>query len=162
MFKVGEYLIYRKSACKIIEIIKNQFNNNDYYVLIPIDDSSLKINVPINNCSSLRPLITKDKLIKIIKKIPDAEIIESDNRLIENEYKKLMNSGEHEDLIRIIKTTYLKNKFRTDNNKKISEKDDFYFNQAEKCLYNEFSLVLGISYEEAKTYVINAVANLSK
>ena len=45
----------------------------------------------------------------------------------------------YEDLIKIIKTTYLRNKERIDNNKKIGGTDDEYFKQAEKYLYNEFS-----------------------
>ena len=41
-----------------------------------------------------------------------------------------MQNGTHEDLIKIIKTTYLRNKERLDNNKKTTDKDNYYFNQA--------------------------------
>ena len=37
------------------------------------------------------------------------------------------------------------------------KKDTNYFNQAEKYLYNEFSVVLGMSYDDTKQYVIDKV-----
>ena len=77
--------------------------------------------------------------------------------MIEYEYKKLINSGRHEDLIKIIKTTYLRNKKRLDSKKKISDKDQHYFLLAEKYLYNEFGTVLNLSYEDVKKYVIYKV-----
>lgn len=73
-----------------------------------------------------------------------------------------MQSGTHEDLIKIIKTTYLRNKERTENNKKIREIDDSYFKKAEKYLYNEFSIVLNKSFEETKEYIINKVLEKEK
>ena len=71
-----------------------------------------------------------------------------------------MQSGTHKDLIKIIKTTYLRNKERLDNNKKTTDKDTYYFNQAENYLYNEFSVVLNLSCEETKEYIINEVNKL--
>lgn len=82
-----------------------------------------------------------------------------DSRL-ESEYKKFLNSGSHFDLIRIIKTAYLRNKRRVDQKKKVGEKDLNYMQKAEKSLYGEFSAVLGISYDETKLYVERAVYNL--
>lgn len=158
MFKVGEYLVYRKDVCKLVDIKKNYLNNNDYYVLIQVFNDSLKIEIPISNSrGNLRSLITKEEIEAIINQIPDIEIIECDNRFIESEYKKLMTSSKHGDLVKIIKTTYLRNKERTDKKKKISDIDNNYFNQAEKYLYEEFSIVLEMSIDDTKKYVIGAV-----
>ena len=73
-----------------------------------------------------------------------------------------MQSGTHEDLIKIIKTTYLRNEKRINDNKKISEIDDTYFKKAEKYLYNEFSVVLNKTFEETKEYVNNKVLESTK
>ena len=43
MFKVGDYVVYNNSVCKIIEIRKKRYNNLDYYFMHPIDDNSLNI-----------------------------------------------------------------------------------------------------------------------
>ena len=91
--------------------------------------------------------------------MPQIEVINTTDKLIENEYKKLMTSGSFEDLIKIIKTTYLRNKNRLENNRKISDKDDQYFQKAEKYLYTEFSIVLNKSYDETKKYIVSKLEN---
>ena len=82
------------------------------------------------------------------------------DKQIEQSYKELMNSGTHEDLVKIIKTTYLRNQLRILNNKKISEKDDEYFKRAEKYLYEEISVVLNMTFEQTKDYVIKKISHL--
>ncbi len=161
MFKINDYVVYKKDTCKIVDIKENHFNNQSYFVLVPIDDGSLKIDIPTDNrCGYLRKIITKDELEKIINDIPNIEIIENNDKMIESEYRNLLNSNKHCDLIKIIKTTYLRNKERLDNNKKIRDKDLQYFELAEKYLYNEFSIVLNLTYEETKNFVINKVLEL--
>ena len=163
VFKLGEYIVYKRDVCKVMEIKKKHFKDNDYYILVPVLDESLKIEVPVTDKSGhLRELISKKEIGEIISQIPDIEVLESDNRFIESQYRTLMSSGSHTDLIKIIKTTYLRNQQRIDNNKKIGDKDNNYFNQAEKYLYQEFSIVLGMNYEEAKQYVVNEVNKLNE
>lgn len=159
MFKVNDYVVYKKDVCQISEIKEKCFNNIDYYILRPVSDQTLTISVPTDN-KTIRDLISKKELETIIQDIPNIKIIESNNKLIENDYKQLMSTGNHEDLIKIIKTTFLRNKERTDNNKKIGDKDDNYFKLAEKYLYTEFMIVLGMSYDETKKYVSDKVANI--
>lgn len=161
MFKVKDYIIYNKDVCIIEEIKEKLYKDMDYYVLSSISDPSLKIQIP--TCSNkIHKLISLDELNNIIKEIPNIEIIKDNDRLIENTYKTLMQNGTHEDLIKIIKTTYLRNQKRTENNKKISEIDDSYFKKAEKYLYNEFSIVLNKTFEETKEYIINKVLEINK
>ena len=159
MHKINEYIIYNKDVCKIEEIKEKYYNDNDYYILSSISDKSLKIQVPTNS-NKIRNIITKEELDNIIKSIPNIDTIKENDRLIENTYKTFMQSGTHEDLIKIIKTTYLRNKKRTDENKKISEIDDSYFRNAEKYLYNEFSIVLNLPYEKTKEYVIKEILKM--
>ena len=90
MFQVGDYVVYKKEVCKVIEIRKNHMNNMDYYILIPVFDNSLKIDVPTNNrCGYLRRPLSKDEVLKIIDNIPNIKEIENNDRMIENTYKEL-------------------------------------------------------------------------
>ena len=163
MYKVNDYLVYGKDVCKVCEIEEKKFNDEDYYLLRPLKDSSLKIEVPVSDkANKIRALITKEELETIIKEIPDIPLIESDEKFIEAEYKSLLSNPSHKNLIRIIKTTYLRNKKRLDNNKKTTDKDTKYFELAEEYLYNEFSVVLGYTFEETKAYVINEVLQNEK
>ena len=156
MYNIGDYIIYLKDVCKILDIKEKYMNNTDYYILSPINDESLKLNIPINN-KSIRNLISKEEVNNIINNILNIEILEYDDKTIEFEYKKLLTNGTHEDLIKIIKTSYLRNKKRIDNKKKISDKDKNYFELAEKYLYTEFSIVLDMSFDDTREYVIDKV-----
>lgn len=163
MFKINEHVVYKRDVCKIKGIKYNDFNNLDYYVLAPIDDDSLTIEVPMQNKGGhIRALISKKEVQTIINEIPNISIIEDHGRMIESEYKKLLSTGDHLDLVKIIKTTHLRNQEREAAGKKIGEKDSEYFKLTEKILYNEFSLVLGMKYEDTKKYVIDKVENISK
>lgn len=159
MYKLGDLLVYKKDVCEVVEIKPKYLRDMDYYILTPITDKTLKIQTPVNN-KAIRNLITKDKVEEIIHCIPNIEIIQTDAKTIDYDYKQLMQSGTHEDLIKIIKTTYLRNKERIDNNKKTTDKDNYYFNQAELYLYNELSVVLGLTYDETKEYIIKEVEKL--
>lgn len=156
MFKINDYVVYKRNVCKIENIIKNKFNNKDYYLLIPIDDASLKIEIPTDS-DKIRSIINYDEFIRLMDSIPMINVIDVDDKVIALEYKRLMGSDNLEDLIKIIKTTYQKNKQREDTNRKVRDKDVYYFNKAEKCLYNEFSLVLNKNFDETKDYVVRYI-----
>lgn len=146
-----EYIVYRKEVCKILS------EENGYYRLIPISDSSIKYLVP-KDSDCLKPVITKKKIEKLLKEIPEVDIINNTDKQLEQTYKELMKSGTHEDLVKIIKTTYLRNKKRIENNKKLSEIDTEYFNRAEKYLYEEIGISLNMSMEEVREYLMKKLS----
>jgi CarD family transcriptional regulator len=151
--KINDYIVYRKGVCKIVDI------KDDIYTLVPLTDADIKMQVPASS-NVLRDLITKEEIDELLVKIPAIEAININDKMIETEYKALMNLGTHEDLIKIIKTTYLRNKNREMHNKRASDKDSEYFRRAEKYLYEELSVVLNLTIEETKEYVKNSVDRL--
>lgn len=157
MFQENDYVIYKKDVCQIKEI-KEDDRLGTCYILSLLNDPSLKITLcKEKNENLLRKLMSKEEIEGFIKEIPNIESIKGETKLIEQEYRKLFRSEDLKDLVKVIKTAYERNEERLKNNKKVSEKDMHYFEKAEKCLYQEFSVVLGIPYEDAKNYVINKV-----
>ena len=161
MFDIGNFVVYKKDVCKIVGIKEKYYKDIDYFSLEPVFDDTLKIDIP-KNSNLLRSVLSKEEVEKIINRIPNIDVIMANDKMLENEYKKLLHDGGYDGLIMIIKTTYIRNNDRINSKKKISEKDETYFNLAEKYLYNEFAVSLGISPEEAKEYVIKKVNELSK
>lgn len=159
MYKINDYVVYKRIVCRVKAIKINHLSNKDYYILSPIDDETLKIEVPTENrLGSIRAVIIKEEVEKIINKIIEIPPLCSINdRILEQEYKNLLAQEGYEPLIKIIKTTYLRNEERIKNKKKIGEKDNIYFEKAERMLYGEFSVALNMSYEATKEYVINKV-----
>ncbi len=154
MLKKDDYVIYQKEVCQIKGKKLNEFTNRESFILEPVNDSSLKLTIPVDN-PNLRELLTKKELEELLSKIPSIPVIEVEDRELEQEYRNLMRNENEEDLVRVIKTTYLRNKKRVDNNKKISDKDHHYFEMAEDLLYTEIAIILNISKEEAKEYLIS-------
>ena len=130
-----------QQLCKIADIKKHYLNDIDYYILVPINDNSLKLNIPVTN-TSIRGLLKKDEVNAIIDNIINVKVLETDEKNIEAEYKKLLQSGRHEDWIKII------------------DIDRNYFDMAEKYLYTEFSVVLDMSFDETKEYIINKMTEV--
>ena len=151
MYKVGDYLVYKKDVCKVLDIIDN------IYLLVPISDPSLKIKVSVDS-DGIRELVSENELNKLISDIPSIDIINCDDKMIEYEYKQLLGNGCFEDLIKVIKTTYLRNKERLANKKKKNLKDSEYMEKAEKLLYPEVGIVLNLSFEETKNKIEGLIA----
>ncbi len=144
-----KYIIYRKQVCEILDEV------NGIYTLQPMSDSSITMKVPVDS-KVLRKLITKKDIDKLLKEAKGIDVIDSD-RMLEQEYKDLLSSGVLEDMFKVVKTAYLRNEYRKNNNKKISDRDVMYFEKAEKYLYEEFSVVLGMDLESTKKYVIDTI-----
>ena len=158
MYKINDYVVYRKDICKIKNIREKYYNDEDYYILSSVTDPSLKINLPVSKGDILlRNLMSKDEVEEIIREIPNIGLVETSDKFLEHEYRELMHSGTHRDLIKIIKTTYARNKERAESKRRIAEIDTTYFELAEKYLYNEFSIVLDLSFDDTKKYILDKV-----
>lgn len=159
MYKVGDYLVYKRNVCTINKIVEK--NNELYYQLVPVDDDSLKIEVPQEKANEFfKNIITQEEINSLIKEIPSIDVIECEDKFIEYEYKQLLESGTKEDLIKVIKTTYLRNKARLEQKKKKSLKDSEYLEKAEKLLYTELSVALNLTVDETRDYLINKVEEM--
>lgn len=147
-----KYIIYERDVCIIEEVRKKYIKEIDYFVLRPLNDKTLKISVPVTS-KMLRNVISFDEANELINNMKNIDVLK-DEKQMENEYKRLLDTRDLNDLVKIIKTTYLRNKERIDNKKKISEKDDNYFNKAEDYLYTELSVALNMKKSEVKKYII--------
>ena len=153
MYNVNDYLVYKNDVCKVKEIKKAYIKDIDYYFLCPKEDESLIIKVPVSN-KEIRNIISKEEALNLIDKIKNIPELDINDKNLENQYKDLMNNHNLEDIIKVIKTTYLRNKKREDEGKKIGEKDNLYFVKAENRLYDELSISLNMTSKEVKNFII--------
>lgn len=158
MFKIGDTIVHRHEVCKVAEITENYRDGEDYYTLRPLSDETLIIRTPVSNSRGMmRKIISKAEAKALIASIPDIEIFELDTRTLASEYKKLLDSGTHEDVIRIIKTAYLRKEERTKNKLQASENDKIYFRLAEGILYSELSIALNLPHDEIKEQITKQI-----
>lgn len=154
MFKVNDYVIYKRDVCIILE--EKIISNYEYFVLQSTIDDSLKINIPKNMSSKLlRHLNTKKDIEKLISKIKTIPLLDVNSKNIEEDYKRCLRDETLESLIAIIKTSYFRNQSSLAHNKKMTYKDKYYYELAEKFLYNEIAYIYNTTYEDAKKYVLD-------
>lgn len=109
MKKIGEFIVYKRDVCEMVDIKEKYLRDIDYYILSPVLDKSLRIQVPVNS-TLFRELVSSHDVEKLISKISCIPIIEVDEKFLEAEYKKL--------------------------------------------LYHEIAVILGMSLEDTKNYII--------
>lgn len=165
MYKVNDIVVYRRDVCKIVGKHRSDFTGEMCYDLVPYlkQDGSVKMQVPVSNrAGNLRDLITEDEIRELIISAPDIQTLENKPANMKSQYAALLKGNDIQDLICIIKTSYGRNKARMEQHKKLASIDDEYLQKAEKYLYQEISVALGKTYEEAKAYFEDEVAKLAE
>lgn len=81
----------------------------------------------------------------------------ADDNARRERYKAILAGGDPSDLIRLIKTLYLRAQTQKAQNKKPRLEDERFMKQAEKLLYEEFAHVLHIRRDEVLPYILHRV-----
>ena len=165
MYKVNDVVVYRRDVCKIVGKHKSDFTGEQCYILVPYynQDGSVRMQVPVSNkAGHLRDLVTKDEIHDLIQNTPDIETLVNKPANMKSQYSALLKTDDLSDLVRIIKTSYGRNKIRMEQHKKLASIDDEYLQRAEKYLYDEISVALNLSYDESKQYFEDEVAKTKK
>ncbi|MBQ9328143.1 MAG: hypothetical protein IJ225_06370 [Solobacterium sp.] len=165
MYKINDVVVYRRDVCRVTGKKKSDFTGEMCYVLVPYHntDNSVTMQVPVSNkAGHLRDLVTKEQIDELIRNAPGIETLESKPANMKSQYATLMKGDSLEDLVCIIKTSYLRNDERMKNHKKLASIDSEYLQKAENLLYTELSIALDMSYEESKEYFEKEVDKASK
>ena len=164
MYKVNDIVVYRRDVCKIIGKHRSDFTGEQCYILVPYDkqDGSVKMQVPVSNKGGhLRSLITKEEIDRLIEETPDIERLENKPANMKSQYAALLKTDNIADLIRIIKTSHSRNQASREANRKMASVDDEYLQKAEKYLYAEIAVAMGMTFEESKEFFENEVDRIS-
>ena len=165
MYRINDVVVYRRDVCKVVAKKKSDFTGEMCYVLVPYDstDRTVTMQVPVSNrAGHLRDLVTEEEIKTLIQNAPGIETLESKPANMKSQYATLMKGDSLEDLVCIIKTSYLRNDERLKNHKKLASIDAEYLEKAEKLLYSEVAIALGMTYEESKAYFEKEVAKCEK
>ncbi len=165
MYNVDDIVVFRRDVCRVKGRKKSDFTGEMCYILVPYNstDDSVTMQVPVSNkAGHLRDLVTKEQIEELIRNAPAIETLESKPANMKSQYAALMKGDSLEELICIIKTSYLRNDERMRNHKKLASIDAEYLEKAENFLYSELSVALQMSYEESKAYFEKAVSDIRK
>lgn len=160
MFKIGDYVAhYKEGVCEVVAIGKLDMGCSDkgkeYYTLKPIYDAGGTVYTPVDNLrNQIRKLITKEEAENLIKMMPEIDTIGVTNeKQREGMYKSALLHNQCKEWISLIKTSYGRNKKRLLAGKKTINVDERYMTSAEKFLYGELAVALGIPRDKVGGYV---------
>ena len=162
MYKIGDNIVYGASGVMtIVDIREEVFADAPrlYYILRPtLLRTESFTYVPVDNealVSNMRPLLSKEEILSLIRSAKDIQPIEwvSENRARQEYFKKIMESGNREMLVAMIRAIDENALRREAEGKKSFLSDESARAKAEKLLHSEFSVVFGISEEDVPTFI---------
>ena len=122
---------------------------------------SATIFVPVGNealTAKMRRVMSEAEITALIDAMPEEDSIWiADDNARRERYKAILAGGDPSDLIRLIKTLYLRAQTQKAQNKKPRLEDERFMKQAEKLLYEEFAHVLHIRRDEVLPYILHRV-----
>ncbi len=154
---VGEKIVYcGVGLMEIVDIREECFTDipRKYYVLRELSSSSKSQTfVPVDNkklSASMYPILSKEEVQALMSRISTIPSMEwhSDNRIRAEKFKAIIESGNREEILSLIKTVHEINSCRRKEGKKNSLADENALRKAEKLLYAEFAEVLGTDENE--------------
>ena len=163
MFKLNDVIMYgSQGVCEITAIEEKSIGGvrKRYFVLKPIKDHSATIYAPTDNANVLkkmRRLLTESEINNLIDSMPEeaSPWISNVNERKEH-FKDILASGNHSDLIQMIKGIYEQKTQREAEGKHLYISDVNFFKEAEQILYNEFQYVLKLnSKDDVMTYILH-------
>lgn len=166
MFHKGDYVVYGfTGVCQIKDIGQPDFSLNkkstQYYTLTPMHNA-ITVYAPVDTNEVMRPVISREMAMELIKLIPTIQEDSYDfldQKTLVDSYEMSLQEHSPMKLAQLIKSIYIKNFKKTVNDRKgtISKTDQTYLKMAEDLLYDEISIALDISIDDAKQKVVNAI-----
>ena len=168
MHSIGDKVVYGANGVMSIVDIREECVADivkKYYVLRANGAHSDSLTfVPVDNeklVRAMRPLLTKDEILELLHSVNVDEECEwvRDNRARSERFKNIMNSGDRAQIISMIHSIYKTGLRRGEEGKKNFLVDENAMHKAEKILYSEFSIVLGIPEDEVPAFIEREIAN---
>ncbi len=164
MYQINDVVIYgQHNVCRIEKIgtldISSINRDKLYYTLKPLYQKDSSVYAPVENTKVLmRPVISKQEATDLIAEIPSIESIYiSDEKAREKQFKEVLASCDCREMIKIIKTLYMRKQERLANGKKVTALDDRYFRLFQSALYQELAFALDMEPSKMESYIFETV-----
>ena len=163
MFKIGDTVVYESlGVCRIADIRTEKFPSMppaQYYVLELVFGAQTTVYAPVDSDKlHIRAVLSKQEVLALIQRMPDESTrwIEAEQERVEH-YKQIIRRGDRGELVGLIKTLYAKREEQVAAGRKFHACDARIMGDAEKLLYEEFALALGIQPDEVVPYITGSL-----
>lgn len=156
MYQIGEQIVYNTTGvCQVAAIGAQGDNGRSYYTLVP-EYGTETIFVPVDTKMFMRPILSRAEAEALIAQIPGIEVEPQADKNLQHlgrYYQEAFQTHTCSDLIRLIKTIYIRNTDARKSNRKPYKLDETYLKRAEDLLHGELAISLGIPREDVLPYI---------
>jgi len=165
MFQPGELVVYGSTGvCRVESIdrpnITGTDRNRQYYILKPLYQDGV-IYTPVDNAKvPIRMVITLEEAEALIELIPSIQAKPHQAATLQalaQHYQSSVRSHDCKDLIELMMSIYAKQKQAEAQKRRLGMVDERYMKQAERLLYGELSVALGIAFDEVQPYIARRI-----
>jgi len=165
MFQPGDLIVYGTTGVCRVEGVTRPYEsgpdrNKQYYQLKPFHQDGV-IYTPVDNPKvAIRSVISREDAEALIDLIPtmEAEVYRAPSlQALAQHYQSAVRSHDCRELIELMMSIYAKQKEAESHKRRLGMLDERYMKQAERLLHGEFSVALGIPFEEVPDYIARRV-----
>lgn len=165
MYQIGDLIVYGSTGvCRVgaVETPRHRPGEEErqYYLLRPLYQDGT-IRIPVDTKVFMRPVISREEAEKLIDAIPgmNAEVYHERNfTQLAAHYQEALGSHECSDLIELVMSIYAKKQDAESKKRKFGQVDARFMKRAESLLYGEFSVALGIPFDDVQGYIASRVS----
>jgi CarD family transcriptional regulator len=165
MFNIGDLIIYSShGVCHIEDICEKKYMNitKKYYVMHPLNDKKLVINIPVDSSKvKIEDIIERDEAEEILEffKMKGLNWIDLKNQRIDI-YSEIIKTGNRREISKIDNTMICRKYEMEVKGKTFSEKDNKLLSITQNILFTELAIVLDTTYEEICEKVMNSIRSI--
>ena len=160
VYQIGDRVVYGvHGVCQIVDLQVQSVNRKkvEYLVLQPISQTGSSFFVPSQSeaaLSKLRPIMSKEQIDTLLSSqnaCEDAWIVDENQR--KQYYRQLIVEARCDALLSMIRALHIHKDEQLNSGKKFHVTDANFLRDAEKVVFSEFSVVLGIPYDQVEAYI---------
>ncbi|MEH7222246.1 CarD family transcriptional regulator [Bacillus sp. JJ1566] len=163
MFNIGDLVIYSNMGiCRIDDICEKTYAGitRNYYIMSPIEDSTLTIQNPVDNKSNkMQGIIGKSESEEILDsfKLPGIQWIDNASDRHKS-YSNIASTGDRKEISSILNTLMSKKYEFEMIDKKLSEHDRRLLLHIQKILFKELAIALETSVKAIEKNINQMIA----
>lgn len=169
MYQKGDLIVYGGTGvCRVEDVetpeLRGKEAGRQYYLLKPLYQDGT-IRIPVDTKVFMRPVISREEAEDLIDAIPgmSAEAYHDRNfTQLAAHYQQALGSHECADLIELVMSIYAKKQYVESKKRKFGQVDARFMKRAENLLYGEFSVALGIPFDDVQGYIAQRVSGSAK
>ena len=165
MLAKGEYIVCgSKGVCMVEDITTVHMEGVDskklFYLLRPVCSKTSTVYIAVDNKTpSIRKILSREEALALLESLPTVGFLcITDDKSGEAVYKESIQKNDIVELVKIVKTSYLRKQERIRQGRKVVAVDDKYFKMACEYLFSELAVSLELEKEEIERIILDKIS----